>query len=81
MKTKEIKSGPSRTGARLAPYRRALERVGAALAKNAGSKLSAREKIDRLQRRLFGDAAVDAVNESERRAQQNRMMEEETSYV
>ena len=72
-----MKMTDKKSSLRLAPYRRALERVGAALAKNAGSNLSAREKIDRLRRRLFGDAAVDAANEAEARARAARAASEE----
>jgi hypothetical protein len=48
MKMKDIKS------ARLAPYRRALERVGAALAKNARSDISEAEKTRYFMETLFG---------------------------
>ena len=53
MKTKDLKSSPSRTGARLAPYRRALERVGVALRANRGGP-SDRELLDELRKKLFG---------------------------
>jgi hypothetical protein len=46
-----------------------LERLDAALARHAGPQLSDREKLDRLRRRLFGDAAVDAANASSREAE------------
>jgi hypothetical protein len=49
--------------ARLAPYRRALERVGATLRANRGGP-SDRELIDELQKRLFGAEVIEALNKA-----------------
>jgi len=61
MKTKEKTSSVGRNQA-------VLERLDAALARNTGSKLSDREKLELLRRRVFGDERVDAANASSRRA-------------
>jgi len=49
--------------------RAVFERLDAALAKNTGSKLTDRQKLDRMRRLLFGDEAVDAANASEAMAE------------
>ena len=74
MKTKGKSAIRPACGTRQGGNQAVLERLDAALAENTGSKLSAREKIDRLQRRLFGDAAVDALNASEARVRAGRAM-------
>jgi hypothetical protein len=64
MKTREKKlSGSGRTGARLAPYQRALERVGAALEANRGGPSDA-ELIDELRKALFGAEIIDTINKA-----------------
>ena len=58
MKTREIKQS-----ARLAPYRRALDRVGAALRANKGGPSGA-ELLLELRKKLFGAEHIDAINKA-----------------
>ena len=49
-----MKAKDKKLTTRLAPYQRALERVGAALAKNARSDISEAEKTQYFMETLFG---------------------------
>jgi hypothetical protein len=62
-----MKSRDKMRSVRLAPYRRALERVGAALRAKGGGP-SDREMLEELRKKLFGADAIESIKKSEAKA-------------
>ena len=62
-----MKSRDKMRSVRLAPYRRALARVGAALRANRGGP-SDREMLEELRKKVFGADAIESIKKAEARA-------------